>query len=81
MTQHSHQYDSLEHLNNYWEPVVKKLVGHRVEKEVKILWDSQVRPSKILAPKTADKTVAEKKKVWIIDVAIHQLSKPEKFLK
>ena len=38
--------------------------------EVKILWDFKIQADKHLAQNIPDKTVVEKKQVWLIDVAI-----------
>ena len=39
-------------------------------KEVKILWDFKIQTDKHLAHTIPDKTVVEKKQVWLIDVTI-----------
>ena len=50
-------------------------VGYRVDKvlqnkDIKILWDFKIQTDKHLARNIPDITVVEKKRVWIIDVAI-----------
>src|ERR1700755_398072 len=53
--------------NNRWEHIVDKVVENE---NVKILWDFRLQTDKILAHNTPDLTVIEKKKVWLIDIAI-----------
>ena len=53
--------------NNWWEHIVDKVVENE---NVKILWDFRIQTDKILAHNTPDLTVIEKKKVWLIDIAI-----------
>ena len=58
-------------------PTVDKWWEHKVDKvlqkeDVKILWDFKIQTDKHLAHNTPDITVVEKKRVWIIDVAIQE---------
>ena len=51
------------------------MVEHKVDKvlqkeDVKILWDFKIQTDKHLTHNIPDITVVEKKRVWIIDVAI-----------
>ncbi|XP_023238417.1 uncharacterized protein LOC111637209 [Centruroides sculpturatus] len=61
--------------HNYHIPTGKNWWKHNPEKVVenecvKILWDFRIQTDKVLEHNTPDFTIVEKKKVWIIDVAI-----------
>ena len=56
-------------------PTADKWWEHKVDKalqkeDVKILWDFKIQTNKHLAHNIPDITVVEKKRVWLIDVAI-----------
>ena len=51
----------------WWKQNVEKVLQN---KEVKILWDFKIQTDKHLAHTIPDKTVVEKKQVWLIDVKI-----------
>ena len=53
--------------DKWWEHKVDKVLQ---KENVKILWDFKIQTDKHLAHNIPDNTVVEKKRVWIIDVAI-----------
>ena len=53
--------------DKWWEHKVDKVLQ---KEDVKILWDFKIQTDKHLAHNIPDITVVEKKRVWIIDVAI-----------
>ena len=53
--------------DKWWEHKVDKVLQ---KEDVKTLWDFKIQTDKHLAHKIPDITVVEKKRVWIIDVAI-----------
>ncbi|XP_062816932.1 uncharacterized protein LOC134293409 [Anolis carolinensis] len=52
---------------NWWDHKPAKVLENE---HAKILWDFRIQTDKVLEHNTPDMTVVEKKKVWIIDVAI-----------
>ena len=52
--------------DKWWEHKVDKVL----QKDIQILWDFKVQTDKHLAHNIPDITVVEKKRVWIIDMAI-----------
>ena len=53
--------------DKWWEHKVDKVLQ---KEDVKILWDFKIQTDKHRAHNIPDITVVEKKRVWIIDVAI-----------
>ena len=60
--------------DKWWEHKVDKVLH---KEDVKILWDFNIQTDKHLAHNIPDITVVEKKRVWIIDVAIPEDGKIE----
>ena len=58
---------NLQTADKWWEHKVDKVLQ---KEDVKILWDFKIRTDKHLAHDIPDISVVEKKRVWIIDVAI-----------
>ncbi|XP_062831655.1 uncharacterized protein LOC134297613 [Anolis carolinensis] len=58
-------------VKNWWDHKPAKVLENE---HTKILWDFQIQTDKVLEHNTPDITVVEKKKVWIIDVAIPGVS-------
>ena len=60
--------------DKWWEHKVDKVLQ---KEDVKILWGFKIQTDKHLADNIPDMTVVEKKRVWIIDVAIPGESRME----